>query len=153
MLIRVNVNAPDGRHVKTVEKSINTCESSILFPMGEVLLWDIDSPNLYEVIIELIDGNEVVDQVIEHIGFREARFTAKGFYLNGRKLKIHGINRHQLYPYVGYAMPKSVQEKDAEIIESNWVSSFPLIAPVKHFINACDRLIYWSEEIPGTVCG
>ncbi|MDI9478064.1 MAG: glycoside hydrolase family 2 TIM barrel-domain containing protein [Bacillota bacterium] len=153
MLIRVNVNAPDGRHVKTVEKSINTCESSILFPMGEVLLWDIDSPNLYEVIIELIDGNEVVDQVIEHIGFREARFTAKGFYLNGRKLKIHGINRHQLYPYVGYAMPKSVQEKDAEIIRNQLgfnlvrTSHYP---QSKHFINACDRLgLLVFEEIPG----
>ncbi|NLM96164.1 MAG: glycoside hydrolase family 2 protein [Halanaerobiaceae bacterium] len=153
MRARVMVNAPDGTHLKTVEESINTCDSSISFPMEEVLLWDIDSPNLYQFVIELIDGDEVVDQVIEYTGFREARFTAKGFYLNGRKLKLHGINRHQIYPYVGYAMPKSVQEKDAEIIKNQLgfnlvrTSHYP---QSKHFLNACDRLgLLVFEEITG----
>ena len=44
------------------------------------------------------------DQHSTRFGFRTARFTTEGFFLNGKPLKIRGLNRHQSYPYVGYAM-------------------------------------------------
>ena len=45
------------------------------------------------------------------IGFREAKFTPEGFYLNGKHLKLRGLNRHQTYPFVGQAMPARVQRR------------------------------------------
>lgn len=153
MNLRVRINDPEGKQLETIDRPINTLESQMLIPMDEVVLWDIDSPNLYQVIIELEDEKQVVDQVVEYIGFRDAKFTAEGFYLNGKKCKIHGINRHQMYPYVGYAMPKSIQEKDAEIIKKKLglnlvrTSHYP---QSKHFLNACDRIgLLVFEEIPG----
>ena len=50
-------------------------------------------------------------------GFRTVRFENDGFYLDGQRIKLRGLNRHQSYAYVGYAMPKSVLELDAEILE------------------------------------
>lgn len=50
------------------------------------------------------------------IGFREARFAEDGFFLNGRRLTVFGLNRHQLYPYAGIAMPDRVQRRDARIL-------------------------------------
>lgn len=50
-------------------------------------------------------------------GFREAGFRKDGFYLNGKKLRLRGLNRHQSYPYVGYAAPASMQIFDADILK------------------------------------
>ncbi|MBR3124840.1 MAG: beta galactosidase jelly roll domain-containing protein, partial [Mogibacterium sp.] len=63
-------------------------------------LWDIDDPQMYTVKIELDDIT-----LEDRCGFREAKFTVNGFYLNGEKIKLMGLNRHQSYPYVGNAMP------------------------------------------------
>jgi hypothetical protein len=54
-----------------------------------------------------------IDEHSTRIGFREARFTPQGFMLNGKHIKLRGLNRHQTFPYVGGAMPARVQRRDA----------------------------------------
>ena len=71
----------------------------------------------YEVKTELICDGKLMDERIDRIGFRRAEFKKDGFYLNGKKIKLRGLNRHQSYPYVGYAMPKSMQQLDADILK------------------------------------
>jgi len=117
-----------------------------------IKLWDIDNPNLYEIKISM-EINNCSDEYVDTFGFREAVFKPDGFYLNGKKLKLRGLNRHQSYPYVGYAMPKRVQEKDAEILKNDLhlnivrTSHYP---QSKHFLNKCDELgLLVFEEIPG----
>lgn len=121
--------------------------------LKDIKLWDIENPNLYDVKIELFNENEKIDEMKERIGFREAKFKEDGFFLNGEKVKIIGLNRHQSYPYVGYAMPKRVQERDAEILKNDLAvnlvrcSHYP---QSKHFLNRCDELgLLVFEEIPG----
>lgn len=113
----------------------------------DVELWDLETPNLYDIDITL-DGN---DSYQMRTGFREAQFRNDGFYLNGKNVKLIGLNRHQMFPYVGYAMPQSAQEKDAEILKtmcnSVRTSHYP---QSKHFLNACDSLgILVFTEAPG----
>ena len=86
-------------------------------------------------------------------GLREAVFKNDGFYLNQKKIKLQGLNRHQSYPYVGYAMPKSLQIEDAEIIKYDLgcnivrTSHYPQSV---HFLNRCDEIgLLVFEEIPG----
>ena len=92
---------------------------------------------------ELICKEKVVDIHQTKIGFRSARFEKDGFYLNGKKVKIRGLNRHQSYPYVGYAMPKSMQEDDAILLKYEAgvnvvrTSHYPQSA---HFLNKCDEI-------------
>jgi beta-galactosidase len=84
------------------------------------------------------------------IGFREARFTLDGFYLNGRRVTLFGVNRHQFFPFAGGAMPARVQARDAEIIrrELNCTmvrcSHYP---QAEAFFDACDELglLAWEE--------
>lgn len=121
---------------------------SISFDQLDVSLWDIDHPNLYSLRLETSG-----EQWEEKIGFREAKFTDHGFLLNGNPIKLVGLNRHQSYPYVGYAMPKRVQEKDADILKNELnlnlvrTSHYP---QSKHFLNRCDELgLLVFEEIPG----
>lgn len=115
--------------------------------------WDIDEPNLYRFAFILKKDNIPVDEVSEKTGFREAVFKKNGFYLNGRKVKLRGLNRHQSYPYAGYAMPASVQADDARMLSNDLginmvrTSHYP---QSKHFINECDRLgLLVFTEIPG----
>lgn len=126
--------------------------------VGEVTLWDVDCPMLYEIKTELIGTGiqgreEVLDERVMTFGFRRSEFLADGFYLNGRKLKIRGLNRHQSYPYVGYAMPKSMQRRDADILKKELglnavrTSHYP---QSHHFLNRCDELgLLVFTEMPG----
>jgi len=124
-----------------------------LASLGDVKLWDVRSPNLYDVALSLILAGRVVHRLQTRTGFREARFTREGFFLNGRRLKLFGLNRHQFYPYVGGAMPARVQRRDAEILKRelncNMVrcSHYP---QSEAFLDACDELglMVW-EEAPG----
>ena len=116
-------------------------------------LWDVDSPNLYTVRTELCHDAEVMDVHEARVGFRDAEFKKDGFYLNGKKLKIRGLNRHQSYPYVGYAMPKSMQEMDADVLKYELglnavrTSHYP---QSHYFIDRCDEIgLLVLTEIPG----
>ena len=118
-----------------------------------VELWSVDSPNLYTLKTELWQGRYLLDSHEVRIGFRDAEFRKDGFYLNGKKMKLRGLNRHQSYPYVGYAMPKSMQEMDADVLKYELglntvrTSHYP---QSHHFINRCDEIgLLVITEIPG----
>jgi len=117
-----------------------------------IALWDIADPRLYTIETTLGTPHGA-DAVTTTFGFREAKFTAEGFHLNGKPLKLRGLNRHQSYPYVGYAMGRAAQERDAEILKRELhvnivrTSHYP---QSKYFLDACDRLgLLVFEEIPG----
>ncbi len=119
------------------------------FKIDNPKLWDLDNPNLYKLVTSIDDREEYITR----FGFREAIFKQDGFYLNGKKIKLMGLNRHQSYPYVGYAMPKSIQEDDADILKYklglNIVrqSHYP---QSEHFLNRCDEIgLLTVNEIPG----
>lgn len=110
--------------------------------------WDITNPELYILRFECeTDVREVT------FGFRDCEFKADGFYLNGRKVTIMGLNRHQSYPYSGYAMPESMQRYDADILKYELglnavrTSHYP---QSQHFIDRCDEIgLLVFTEIPG----
>jgi len=121
--------------------------------LGALDLWDIDRPKLYEVSVKLSAGGRVIDHYETRIGFREARFTPEGFLLNGKHLKLRGLNRHQTFPFVGQAMPARVQRRDAWILRKELkcnivrTSHYP---QSPHFLDACDEYgLLVLEEIPG----
>lgn len=117
-----------------------------------IALWDIDDPVLYRLSVT-IDTAHGQDEAEFRFGFRTAAFTTDGFSLNGRSLKLRGLNRHQSFPYIGYALGKSAQERDAEILKRelklNMVrtSHYP---QSRYFLDRCDELgLLVFEEIPG----
>lgn len=119
----------------------------------DILYWNTKHPYLYELTVELIEADAVKDIYTITMGFRTVAFKADGFYLNGEKFKIRGLNRHQSYPYVGYAMPESMQKLDADILKfelgCNAVrnSHYP---QSHHFVNRCDEIgLLVFTEFPG----
>jgi len=116
--------------------------------VGEITLWSLTTPKMYDV-----DVKYGSDEHATRIGFREARFTPKGFMLNGEHIKLRGLNRHQTFPYVGGAMPARAQRRDAHILKRELklnlvrTSHYP---QSRHFLDACDDVgLLVLEEIPG----
>ena len=116
-------------------------------------LWELDRPRLYRVVATLrINGVPIHDYQVR-IGLRQAEFTTTGFLLNGRRVQLFGVNRHQFYPFFGGAAPVRVQRKDADILKNvlrcNMVrlSHYPQHTA---FLDACDELglLVWAEA-PG----
>ncbi|MGL1889982.1 MAG: glycoside hydrolase family 2 protein [Spirochaetaceae bacterium] len=121
--------------------------------LKQVHLWDTDNPNLYFLNLTLAQANKNIDNHTVRFGFREIAFKESGFYLNGNNIKIQGLNRHQSFPYVGYAMPKSAQYKDADILKEDLgvntvrLSHYP---QSDHFMDRCDEIgLLVFDEIPG----
>jgi beta-galactosidase len=122
--------------------------------IGDVTLWSPDTPKLYTVQVTLsgLPGGASHSSVTR-IGFREARFKVDGFYLNGHRVTLFGLNRHQLFPFAGMAVPERMQRRDAEILKTRFncnmvrCSHYP---QSPHFLDACDELglMVW-EEPPG----
>lgn len=116
--------------------------------------WSVDSPVLYRCSVRLITADgRLLDCQETTFGFRTAEFKADGFYLNGKKTFLRGLNRHQSYPYVGYAAPEALQREDARILKEELscnavrTSHYP---QSQYFIDECDRLgLLVFTELPG----
>ena len=129
-------------------------EFSLTATITAPLLWDTEEANLYILKTQLLyQDNTILDETETMFGIREAVFKKDGFYLNGRKLRIRGLNRHQSFPYVGYAMPKSMQRLDADLLKKELglnavrTSHYP---QSHYFLERCDELgLLVFTEFPG----
>ncbi|HWF75260.1 MAG TPA: glycoside hydrolase family 2 TIM barrel-domain containing protein, partial [Solirubrobacteraceae bacterium] len=157
--MQLTVELLDGAHTvatRTVKPAIHKGIAAAHVNLGAlsaVTLWSPATPKLYTVRATLTGKSVPAHAVSVTTGFRQATFTPGGLYLNGQRLQIFGLNRHQLFPYTGMAAPARLQARDAALIKNelncNMVrcSHYP---QSPHFLDACDRLglMVW-EEPPG----
>ncbi len=140
----------DGRVVLVQRNSSSVY--TLVYPGAKP--WEPDSPVRYTCRVSLLSPEgEVLDVKEDKFGFRTAEFKANEFLLNGKPLFLRGLNRHQSYPYMGYAATESLQREDARILKEELgcvivrTSHYP---QSKHFIDECDRLgLLVFTEIPG----
>ena len=150
--VRVRVRVLDAAG-KCLSSSMNA-ETTHILPVANAKPWSPESPDLYTLEVALLaDDESVVDQKNVAFGFRTVEFRADGFYLNGERYFLRGLNRHQCYPYIGYAATESLQVEDARILKEELscnavrTSHYP---QSQYFFDACDRLgLCVFTEIPG----
>lgn len=146
---RVSVCEEDGTVCVSAEGS---GEIDLSYPDAKP--WNLETPNRYDLKCELFDENgNVCDTQSVKFGFRTILFNKDGFFLNGEKTFMRGLNRHQCYPHMGYAAPESLQREDARILKQELgctavrTSHYP---QSHYFIDECDRLgLLVFTEIPG----
>lgn len=148
----------EGAVVASYQRSIQAAPgktSVILDPQSvpSPILWDPDNPYLYTADITLKSGEDVLDSHCVRTGFRTVACTPEGLFINSRKIKIMGLNRHQSFPYVGYAMGRRAQEKDADILKNylnaNTVRTSHYMQS-EYFLDRCDEIgLLVFSEIPG----
>lgn len=105
-----------GKEIASVESnhSIDAYHCSCIKETIDLLtpkLWDIESPNLYQVKTIIKQNGKEVDYQFNETGFRKIEFDAEqGFFLNGKNVKIKGFCNHQDHTGVGVAVPYRVKE-------------------------------------------
>lgn len=115
-------------------------------------LWSTTSPKLYDLAVEIVSDGLVLDRFESKVGIRKIELTDEGFFLNGEKQFLRGTNRHQEYPYVGYAISNNANYRDALKIKNAGfdfvrLSHYP---QDEAFLKACDELgILVMNAIPG----
>ncbi len=167
--VRVDIANPDNRPLSgklvatlcdpagtaTASTSVSVDADSVsleLTGLEGLALWDIDSPVLYGLVLSL-ETPFGTDRTVTKFGFRTVEFTPKGFRLNGKPVKLIGLDRHQSFPYAGYGLGRAAQERDAEILKNELrvnlvrTSHYP---QSPWFLDKCDELgLLVLEEIPG----
>ena len=130
-----------------------TCDTVLDIPIDDAHPWSPEDPYRHTLVVELEKDEVVLDRQEVKFGFRTIKIKPDGFYLNKKKIFLRGLNRHQCYPYVGYAVPERLQREDARILKEELgcvivrTSHYP---QSQHFIDECDRLgLLVFTEIPG----
>ena len=143
--------APVYASVETIDDPAK--HTVTLTGLSNIKLWDLNTPHLYTVHVRLLQSGKAIDEDTRRIGFREATFTDHGFSLNGKIIKLRGLDRHQTFPFVGQAMPARSQRQDAIILRKKLhcnivrTSHYP---QSRHFLDCCDEIgLLVLEEIPG----
>jgi beta-galactosidase len=144
----------DAAVYNSTETTSDPARFTVSLPnLSGIELWSLDQPRLYTVHVQLLAGSRVLDDDTRRIGFRDATFTDHGFSLNGKIIKLRGLDRHQTFPFVGQAMPARAQRKDADILRRQLhcnivrTSHYP---QSRHFLDRCDEIgLLVLEEIPG----
>lgn len=114
-------------------------------------LWSPEQPYLYDLVLKLKDAHgEVLETKHSHVGFRWTSVDPdKGFFLNGKPIKLIGVNRHQDFQGLGNAVPIELQEKDIYLIKNMGgnVIRFAHYPHHRDLYKLCDELgiIVWTE--------
>jgi len=122
--------------------SKNSVEFVEQFCIEEPALWSPDEPNLYSVYTKVLIAGNVVDEETNRFGIRKFEFKENRLYINGVETYLRGVNRHQEYPFIGYALSDNAQFRDAKKIKDAGFNCIRL-SHYPHspaFMDACDEL-------------
>jgi hypothetical protein len=116
-------------------------------------LWTAETPNLYQLEVQLKLGNTVVHTVHQKFGFRTIEVRpGQGLFVNGNRVFLKGVARHSFWPDSGRTLSEKISRDDINVVKElngNAVRSshYP---PDRHFLDACDELgLYVLDELSG----
>ncbi|MEA2724846.1 MAG: beta-galactosidase [Gemmatimonadales bacterium] len=156
--VRATLRSPSGTVVGTATSAALTLGPGADTEVAQELtvsapeLWSPASPNRHTFDCEILSGGQVIDAEQLRIGIRRIAISADGFSVNGEKLFLRGTNRHQEYPYIGYALSDAAQYRDARKIKEAGFDYVRLshYAHSPAFMDACDELgLVVMNCIPG----
>ncbi len=128
-----------------------TGDEVVSFSVASPLHWESEHPNLYQLEVTLLSGEEVLETITKSIGFREVEIRGKEMFVNGKPIKLRGANRHVTHPQRGRSPTPELARRDAELFKAancNFIrtSHYP---PSEEFIEACNELgIFVEVEAP-----
>lgn len=99
-------------------------------------LWSAEQPDLYKVVIELIKDGKTVEITSTRVGFREIVIRDEVLQINGKRIMLHGVNRHETNPDTGRYIPEELMRKDIELMKEHNINA----VRTSHYAN--DPLFY-----------
>lgn len=156
-LVSVSLIDPSGTMVQLKEnefkvdlKDENRKEFNLDFDINNPSKWDAEHPNLYQLNIT-VSSNGSEERIIKEIGFRQIEVVGNQLFVNGKPVKLKGVNRHEVHPLRGRSLTPELCKRDAELFKNanvNYIrtSHYP---PSEEFVEWCDKLgLYIELENP-----
>lgn len=129
----------DTEQVRVGAKGYAYAERSKI--LRDIREWNPDDPYLYTMRVA-VTSEYGTDEQVHTVGFRQAECDAQGFRLNGKVLRLHGVNRGQQFPYLGIAVSKEAHRREARMLKESGINCIRLAHYPHHpaFLDECDRL-------------
>ena len=122
----------------------------MVIKVREPRLWSADSPNLYALLLELQDAHgRTVERTEQQVGFRQIRIEGGQLLINGRPVKLRGVNRHEHDPYRARVMTEELMKRDLLLMKQANVNAVRLAhyPNVPRWYELCDSIgIYVMDE-------
>ena len=151
MRLAVSVLEEDGTSVRTV--TCKAVDGAVPLSVPRAIPWQVGKGYLYIARAELYRGDTLIDTASVKFGFRTVTLSRDEILINGKPVFLRGLNRHQSYPYIGYAASESLQREDARILDEELEVNAARTChyPQSHyFLDECDhRGLAVFTEIPG----
>ncbi|WP_121356203.1 glycoside hydrolase family 2 protein [Flavisolibacter nicotianae] len=139
-----------GKKVSTAVSSNKALLTSTFFSPK---LWSPEFPNLYKAVFTLYKKGKPVHTVSKKIGFRTVEVKQRdGFYVNGVKVKMKGVNRHSFWPTSGRTISKALSIEDVQLMKDMNMNAVRMshYPPDDHFLDVCDSLgLFVMDELAG----
>jgi len=113
------------------------------FEIESPRLWSPDTPNLYKIVTQIMQGEDILDKVENHFGIRKIEFgTKQGFLLNGQPMLLKGGCIHHGNGPLGAAAYDRAEERKVELMKQSGYNAIRCAhnPPSKALLDACDRL-------------
>ncbi|MGE5356920.1 MAG: beta-galactosidase GalA [Deltaproteobacteria bacterium] len=130
---------------KAVTTNINGLKSNVLkqdILIKNPVLWDIENPYLYNVIVSIYNNGELAGKVQTRFGIRSIEIKPNGVFLNGKHIKLKGTNNHQDHAGVGSALPDYLQYYRIRLLKDMGCNTIRTShhPPTPELLDACDSL-------------
>jgi len=138
-----------GKQITTVSENVEapnfykTVNSTSKLSVKNPLLWDIENPNLYRLLTEIKQNGKIIDRYETPFGIRTMKFDPeKGFFLNGKSVKLKGTNNHQDHAGIGTALPDELQYYRIKKLKEMGSNAYRCShhPPTPELLKACDEL-------------
>jgi len=143
-------NQPVGKVLKAAVLADSTW---IKADFTDVKLWSAEFPNRYKAQYTLWKNGKKIHEIDQKFGFRTVQVKERdGLYINGKKIKFKGVNRHSFHPESGRTTSAEISIHDVKLIKEMNMNAVRMAhyPPDGHFLEACDSLgLYVMNELAG----
>ena len=143
LICKLIVVSPAGKSIKTSTQKIDGINSNSTFEIDNPVLWSPETPILYKLVVQIIKGNKLVDEIKTTFGFRTVEWkTETGFWLNGKNIKLKGVCEHWEGGPVGGAWTKPMLRWKLQLLKDMGINAIrPSHNPTPPmFYDICDEI-------------
>ena len=120
--LQLSLYSPQGQLISKHKGKVRNLNGKqigkISIALEDVSLWSAESPTLYSVMLSVVDqkGN-TLEYIPWSFGFKESKVEDNQFWVNGKSIKIKGVNRHEHHPRMGRTLDLKTMERDIKLMK------------------------------------
>ena len=136
---------------KDIQITANTNERIVIKHSFEnVEPWSMENPKLYMLNMQLMQDGQIIDDLMERVGFRDVSLEGTQLCLNGKPVFLRGFNRHEDYGVIGCAIPLQLMVQDMELMQDMGANAVRTChyPNDERFLDLCDErgMLVWEEN-------